>query len=399
MEDYDVFNEMQNLKNKKVIAFVEDNENFVLNNLADGGFELIPIRLSYDLSNFSKMYVEKTRELFAYYYNRSNPHNNELARLKKHFVHYQRFPFIAYIPLEDKYFKLIEMLKSLNIECVNDRYVFLNKINNNKKLILIDSDDTLKKSDGTISERAKEAILNHRQLGNIIVICTARPRYQTIEVMKESGANDIIISSNGSEIYDIKNDRIIDTLFVDKNEVLSLVEYAYLNNVRLILTTENYDYVTKEIRNPNQKLLAKDNYVNQLNDINIKQCMFIDKSQEKIYSLKEIIKNNKNIEIVDEIREDDPYEEKWFSVASASASKGSALLKLADYLGIPFKNTIAIGNDKNDLSMFNNCNCSVAVANASKSIKRKVDYVTASNDNDGVAIFLEKILNNNIEYL
>ena len=50
MEDYDVFNEMQNLKNKRVVMFIEDDEDFIINNLIDSDFELIPIRLSYDLS-------------------------------------------------------------------------------------------------------------------------------------------------------------------------------------------------------------------------------------------------------------------------------------------------------------------------------------------------------------
>ena len=65
---------------------------------------------------------------------------------------------------------------------------------------------------------------------------------------------------------------------------------------------------------------------------------------------------------------------------------------MSDYLNIPIKNTIAIGNDKNDISMFKIAGLSVAVANASDDIKSKVDHITLSNDEDGVAIFLETLI-------
>lgn len=392
MEDYDVFLEMQNLKNKKTILIIEDDEKFISNNLLSSEIELIPIRLSYDLSSFSNEYIENTKQLFTFYYNENNSYYNELLRLKKHFVHYQRFPFIAYIPSEKKYSNLVNILRDLNIECVNDKKLFLNKINNDKKLILIDSDGTLKRSDGSISVRSKKAILKNKKIGNKIIICTARPRYQTIDIMKESGASEIIVSSNGSEIYDCDKKTILKSIFINKEDIYNLIKCAYLKDVRLILTADNFDYVTKEPRNSCQILLNEFEFMNQLKDIDIKQCMFIDKKNQIIYEIKETLKKNKNIRIVDEIREDDPYEEKWFSIANSNSSKGNALQFLSDYLSIPIKNTIAIGNDKNDISMFEKCGYSVAVSNSSKEIQCLTDFVTSSNDEDGVANVLETLL-------
>ena len=76
MEDYDVFGEMQNLKEKKVVAFIEDDEDFIVNNLINSDIELISIRFSYDLSCFSKPYIEQTKMLFTYYFNKDNTFNN-----------------------------------------------------------------------------------------------------------------------------------------------------------------------------------------------------------------------------------------------------------------------------------------------------------------------------------
>lgn len=390
MEDYDVFNEMQNIKNRKSIIVVEDDEKFVMKNLLDSAFEIIPIRFNYDLSCFSNNYIDKTKELFTFYYNENNSYENELLRLKKHFIHYQRKPIIAYIPNDNKYIKLKNMLIEIGIKCISDKQQFINILN--WKLVFIDSDDTLKKSDGTISERVKKSIQENRKIGNRIIICTARPRYQTLEVMKEAGANSIIVSSNGSEIYDSSDKNIIFNSFIDKDSVIKLVEYAYSKDIRLILTTEDYEYVTKDIRNSNQKLLSNTNYEDELVKCNVKQCMFIDKKIDEIYKVKDILSANNKLHIVDEINENTSYEEKWFSVANSNCSKGNALMIVSKYLNVPIENTIAIGNDKNDISMFEAAGLSVAVANASDDIKSKADYITLSNDEDGVAVFLETLI-------
>lgn len=391
MEDYDVFNEMQNINDRQVIAIIEDDEEFVAQKLFSlNSVEVMPIRYNYDLSNFNDDYIEKTKALFTYYYNENNSYENEMLKLKKHFIHYQRKPKYAYIPNDSKYIKLKNMLNEIGIKCISDKEQLINILN--IKLIFIDSDETLKKTDGTISNRVKKAIEENRKAGNKIIICTARPRYQTLEVMKEAGSDSIIVSSNGSEIYDSNDNKIIFNSFVDNDSVIKMVKYAYSKDIRLILTMEDYEYVTKEIRNPNQKLLSKHNYVKELTECKVKQCMFIDKKSEEIYKIKDILSNDNKLHIVDEINENSSYEEKWFSVSNSNCSKGNALKIVSKYLNISIENTIAIGNDRNDISMFEVAGLSVAVANAFDDIKSKVDYITLSNDEDGVAVFLEEIL-------
>ena len=391
MEDYDVFNEMQNINDRQVIAIIEDDEEFVAQKLFSlNSIEVMPIRYNYDLSNFNDYYIEKTKALFTYYYNENNSYENEMLKLKKHFIHYQRKPKYAYIPNDSKYIKLKNMLNEIGIKCISDKEQLINILN--IKLIFIDSDETLKKTDGTISNRVKKAIEENRKAGNKIIICTARPRYQTLEVMKEAGSDSIIVSSNGSEIYDSNDNKIIFNSFVDNDSVIKMVKYAYSKDIRLILTMEDYEYVTKEIRNPNQKLLSKHNYVKELTECKVKQCMFIDKKSEEIYKIKDILSNDNKLHIVDEINENSSYEEKWFSVSNSNCSKGNALKIVSKYLNISIKNTIAIGNDRNDISMFEVAGLSVAVANASDDIKSKVNYITLSSDEDGVAVFLEEIL-------
>lgn len=55
MEDYDIFNEMTNIQNKKCIMMFEDDEHFIINNILNSDFELIPLRLSYDLFKYKRI--------------------------------------------------------------------------------------------------------------------------------------------------------------------------------------------------------------------------------------------------------------------------------------------------------------------------------------------------------
>lgn len=136
MEDYDVLQEMQNLEYLKTIAMIEDDEIFILDELLDlPNVELMPIRHDYDLSNFSNQYIEKTKKLFAYYYNKLNKFDNEILKLKKHFIHYRRVPILVYIPLEEKNKDLIIMFEKLGINICSDKKLILTMIgvkNNNE---------------------------------------------------------------------------------------------------------------------------------------------------------------------------------------------------------------------------------------------------------------------------
>ena len=176
MEDYDVFNEMQNVKDRITIIVFEDDENFVNLNLLNSNIEIIPIRFSYDLSNFSDSYIDKTKNWFIFYYDEKNNYENELLRLKKHFVHYQRKPIIAYVPRDSRYLELEKMFDEIGIKCVSD-IEQLFKIVQNKKIIFIDCDGTLRDSNGKVSERVIKAIQEYRKNGNKIIISTSRPRF------------------------------------------------------------------------------------------------------------------------------------------------------------------------------------------------------------------------------
>ena len=74
------------------------------------------------------------------------------------------------------------------------------------------------------------------------------------------------------------------------------------------------------------------------------------------------------------------------------SNKGIAVKKMLEILNIKKEEAIAIGDDNNDLSMFEQVGYKVAMGNAINIVKEKADEITLSNDEDGVAVFLEKLL-------
>ena len=79
-------------------------------------------------------------------------------------------------------------------------------------------------------------------------------------------------------------------------------------------------------------------------------------------------------------------------IANINSNKGIAVKRMLEILNIKKEETIAIGDDNNDLSMFEQVGYKVAVDNAIDIVKQKADEITLSNDEDGVAGFLEEFV-------
>lgn len=126
------------------------------------------------------------------------------------------------------------------------------------------------------------------------------------------------------------------------------------------------------------------------------QCVFSSLELERIQNIKEEINNIEHIEVVnlskclidDKLPKEKPF---FLDITRNGTSKGKAIKKLCEYLKINLKDSIAIGDSFNDLTMFETVGHSVAMGNAPDKIKKMVDEVTDTNNEDGVAKFLKKI--------
>lgn len=253
------------------------------------------------------------------------------------------------------------------------------------KIIFIDIDGTLRNDNKEITDRTKEAINKIVRKGIKVVICSGRRTQYTEEVSKEALASSYIIGCNGGEIVDYNKKETIYLNRIEKEEVNVLYYLA-----------QKYGVQADIISQKNAEIPLQDTIENFVKTNSVIQCIFSSTVLEKIEKIRKDIELINNVEIVNlskclvdsKLPKEQPF---FLDIACKGTSKGNGIKKLCEYLKIDLKETVAIGDSYNDLTMFEVVGHSVVMGNAPDDIKKIADEVTDTNNNDGVAKFLEKI--------
>ena len=271
------------------------------------------------------------------------------------------------------------------------------------KLICIDVDGTLLNSKHEITKRTKEIILKTHQLGVHIVISTGRMYTDAEYYSNLIGVKSPVIASNGAFIKDKDDNKVIfkDVLGISLSlELLAIFrkhqikpyfctpDKFYYGNIifklfylatRILGTRKNtidIGYVFSW--NQWQKILHKERN-------NIVKSEIIYRDEALIYELRNELKQFSQLEIVDSSKYN-------IEITRKGVSKGKAVAMLAAFYDLKREEIIAIGDSENDLSMIEYAGMGIAMGNATDIVKQKADYITDSNDNDGVANAINKFI-------
>ena len=257
------------------------------------------------------------------------------------------------------------------------------------KLIAMDFDGTLLTTDKRITSKTKNTILKYKNQGYIIVGVTAR-NLGSVKNVTDINMFDYLILNNGSYVYDIKNNIETYEGYISKEDYYSITEKVKDISERVdYCSASNYYYKDASINN---HPFIKN--INSLEDIKEEIVrMNIHVSNDKIdYCLDLINKNYKNLDCF--IMRDSNNELKWLVINPKDINKGTTLEKLGNSLNIKPEEMIFFGDGPNDIEVMKLVGCSVAMGNAINPIKDIAKHITLSNNNDGIAAFLEEILNN-----
>ncbi len=262
------------------------------------------------------------------------------------------------------------------------------------KLLVLDLDDTLLNSDGELSTVNKDAIMKVQEKGVKVVLASGRPTGAMVPLSKELKLDhygSYIISFNGGEILCCKTNKKLFEKSLSKSEIHELYAFSREHKVDIITYNEG-DIVSED----------ESKYINverDLTKMNIKQvdCFHseIDYSATKCIMLEEPsylkdvsgILKNKFSDLSVSISK--PF---FLEVTASGIDKGQTLEKLCSLENVEPKEVIAIGNAENDLSMIEFAGLGVWVDNTCEKLKPLGNAVTASHDEHGVAVAIEKYI-------
>lgn len=256
-----------------------------------------------------------------------------------------------------------------------------------------------------ISTENRQAILDAQSRGIEVVIATGRSYDEVDFLLEESGLTCPVICVNGAEVR-TKAGEIIATNPIEKQEsrmVASIMEKHHVyyeiyadkgkftqNRDRSIAIMTELLAGGKPDMNRDKVMKFAADRANQMQQIENFEILFSESTcsiykflvfsfdSDRLSDINRDLAKLKNIVITSSGRGNLEINHKW-------AQKGIALEQFVKEKGISMSETMAIGDGFNDVSMFSRVGRSVAMGNASEMIKAKCDFVTAANEDNGVA--------------
>lgn len=265
------------------------------------------------------------------------------------------------------------------------------------KIVAIDVDDTLLNSKGEILDSTKVVIKKALEKGIKVVLCTGRPLVGVSNFLCEleiDGLDQYVITFNGAVIESVSGE-IVSKSVLNNTDYRGLVSFADQHNLPYNVLDDGGSIYTSNLDvNRITVIQAWENQAGVLvrtpdqlsDDFSIIKGVFVgedvelDQMEDKVHAT---------------------FDEKFYVVRAAknflevmhkNVNKGRALKKLTEKLNIQPNEVIVFGDELNDLSMFEFAGMAVAMGNGSEFIKSHADFITNSNDKDGIAVAMNKFV-------
>ena len=268
------------------------------------------------------------------------------------------------------------------------------------KLIACDLDETLLSLDNTVSQKNVDAIQQADALGVKFVLATGRG-YATVQnTLKEIGLhdkeNEYVISFNGGAVTENKGNRLLRFEGISFDFASELYKRGLEYDVCIHVYTQEEVYVYNLVEEEREHLKTKMAVI----EIDREDIDFL-KGEE----IAKVLYMNTDRSYLEQIAEDlkDVTQNSDVSYSSnryiefnhKGVNKGAGITFLADHLGIDINETIAIGDNFNDLPMLETAGLSVGVQNMVPDLKEKMDYIAkATHEEDAIHEVIEKFILN-----
>lgn len=265
------------------------------------------------------------------------------------------------------------------------------------KLLVLDVDGTLLNDEREISKRTLAALLKVQQMGVRIVLASGRPTYglmplaKTLELGNYGG---FVLSYNGCQIIKAQNGEILFERRINPEMLPYLEKKARKNglaiftyhNDTLITDSPDNEYIKNEALLNNLKIIKEDEFSTAI-DFAPCKCMLVSDKEEALIELEQHWEK-RLAGTLDAFRSE-PY---FLEVVPCGVNKANTLGALLEHLEVTREEAIAVGDGVCDVTMLQLAGMGIAMGHSQDSVKVCADYVTASNEEDGVALAVEKLI-------
>ena len=264
------------------------------------------------------------------------------------------------------------------------------------KLIAMDLDGTLTNDQKVITEKTKAALMAAQSERIRLALASARPSpglFRERDALRLQDHQGILMSYNGGRIVDAATGKVLFETSMDLEEtkaVLRKLEDLPVtpildNGVQFYVTDKNGFKVDYECRNNNMVCSEVENLADFLSFAPIKILMSVDPAiigavQNQIAGMLP-----DSLTVVQTAAF-------YLEVIPKVINKGQGIQDICDVLGISPAQVIAFGDAENDIPMLKAAGVGVAMGNATEAVKAAADMVTCTNNEDGIAYALEKLL-------
>lgn len=269
------------------------------------------------------------------------------------------------------------------------------------RLIAFDLDGTLLRRDKSISPRTLQALQAAKEKGVLLVPATGRLYRSLPEALLDEQLSRYFILVNGAQVYDAEKDEtllkeelspslalpmlqflktrnVVRGVYIDGLGHMSREDYTALHNVAKTFATETLLRRSYCPTDDLEQFTANAHSVQKI-------IAFFHDVSEKQPVLREITAHFPGFSVSSSLGNN-------IEINAKYATKGNALRFLCERLGLSLGQCMAFGDGTNDYSMLRAAGCGVAMGNASDEVQSCADFVTDTNEEDGVAQMIERML-------
>lgn len=272
-------------------------------------------------------------------------------------------------------------------------------MNKKVKLIALDMDGTTFNSKREITEHTKQTIAQAIRQGVTVFPATGRPRSFLPQELMDIPGIRYTSTSNGASIVDLTQEEPLFEELIDAKLMPAIIQKIRDLPVIIELFYHGACYCDRSTLPTVEKLLEQTPILRKGQAPEIYEDGIFDRLISDPFPVEKVHLIFSDLDLRKEIMEF--YQNEGIldvtsaflgnlELTSKTAQKGGALRKLAAHLGAAPEETMAIGDSFNDLDMLRAAGTAVAMGNAEPIVKETADFITKSNDEDGVAYAIEK---------